>query len=74
MCQPEGFVDKMKMKPDHVCLLRKSIYGLKQSPRQWNKKFDSCMLDLGFLRSKYDTCLYLKKSEECSIVCAAICG
>ncbi|CAM8957513.1 unnamed protein product [Rhodiola kirilowii] len=27
MCQPEGFVDKTK--PNHVCLLRKSIYGLK---------------------------------------------
>ncbi|CAM8876419.1 unnamed protein product [Rhodiola kirilowii] len=62
MCQLEGFVDKMK--PDHVCLLRKSIYGLKQSPRQWNKKFDSCMLDLGFLRSKYDTCLYLKRVKN----------
>ncbi|CAM8930881.1 unnamed protein product [Rhodiola kirilowii] len=65
MCQPEGFVDKMK--PDHVCLLRKSIYGLKQSPRQWNKKFDSCMLDLGFLRSKYDTCLYLKRVKNATL-------
>ncbi|CAM8880287.1 unnamed protein product [Rhodiola kirilowii] len=62
MCQPEGFVDKTKL--DHVCLLRKSIYGLKQSPRQWNKKFDSCMLDLGFIRSNYDTRLYLKRVKN----------
>lgn len=58
MKQPEGFVDKSK--PDHVCLLKKSIYGLKQSPRQWNLKFDECMKNLGFLRSNYDYCLYFK--------------
>ncbi|CAM8880666.1 unnamed protein product [Rhodiola kirilowii] len=62
MCQPEGFVDKTK--PNHVCLLRKFIYGLKQSPRQWNKNFDSCMLDLGLVRNKYDTCLYLKRVKN----------
>ncbi|CAM8887559.1 unnamed protein product [Rhodiola kirilowii] len=49
--------------PDYVCLLRKSIYGLKQSPRQWNIKFNECMISLGFARSKYDTCLYLKKPK-----------
>ncbi|KAK4404213.1 Retrovirus-related Pol polyprotein from transposon TNT 1-94 [Sesamum angolense] len=31
MQQPAGFVDKSK--PDYVCLLKKSLYGLKQSPR-----------------------------------------
>ncbi|CAM8900799.1 unnamed protein product [Rhodiola kirilowii] len=58
MNQPIGFVDKTS--PDSVCLLNKSIYGLKQSPRQWNRKFDACMLSLEFTRSKYDTCMYMK--------------
>lgn len=31
--QPPGFIDKTK--PDHICLLRKSLYGLWQAPCAW---------------------------------------
>ncbi|GKF88183.1 reverse transcriptase, partial [Tanacetum coccineum] len=34
MSQPEGFNNS---KRDQVCLLKKSLYGLKQSLRQWYK-------------------------------------
>ena len=33
MKQPPGFTDRNF--PDHVCLLHKSIYGLRQAPRTW---------------------------------------
>jgi len=40
--QTEGFV--VPIKEDHVCHMKKSLYGLKQSPRQWYKRFDSFMV------------------------------
>lgn len=36
MKQPEGFQSN---NPGMVCKLKKSLYGLKQSPRCWNQKF-----------------------------------
>nr|GEW57374.1 retrotransposon protein, putative, Ty1-copia subclass [Tanacetum cinerariifolium] len=37
MEQPEGFVNPKY--PNRVCKLKRSIYGLKQASRQWNKLF-----------------------------------
>lgn len=65
MAQPEGFVDKKF--PDKVCLLKKSLYGLKQSPRQWYKRFDTFITSLGFSRSNYDSCFYFKFDGETPI-------
>lgn len=62
MEQPEGFVDKRF--PDKVCRLKKSLYGLKQSPRQWNKRFDDFVRAQGYTRSEYDSCVYFKQSDK----------
>lgn len=61
MVQPTGYINPTH--PDHVCLLKKSLYGLKQSPRQWYKKFDSFVLGIGFIRSQYDNCFYFILSD-----------
>jgi hypothetical protein len=46
MAQPKGFAVKEK---EHMgCNLRKSIYGLKQTSRQWYLKFDETIRSFGF--------------------------
>jgi len=58
MEQPPGFA--VKNRSDMVCKLNKSLYGLKQSPRQWYKRFDSFITSVGFHRSNFDSCVYVK--------------
>ncbi|KAG8482771.1 hypothetical protein CXB51_024179 [Gossypium anomalum] len=64
--QPEGFT--VSEKEDYVCLLKKSLYGLKQSPRQWYNRFDSFMTSHDFKRSTFDSCVYFKKNSDSSFV------
>jgi hypothetical protein len=52
MEQLEGFVQNRNKK--FVCSLQKSLYGLRQSPRKWYKKFDSFMVRQNYTRSEYD--------------------
>jgi hypothetical protein len=61
MKQLEGFAVKEK---ELVCKMKNSMYGLKQSPRMWYKKFDTYMMGLGFIRSKYDHCMYFKLIDD----------
>ncbi|GJW93314.1 retrotransposon protein, putative, ty1-copia subclass [Tanacetum coccineum] len=49
MVQPEGFVDPNH--PGKVCKLQRSIYGLKQSSRSWNKRFDEEIKKFGFAQN-----------------------
>ena len=51
-----------------VCLLQKSLYGLKQSPRQWYKRFDSYVRSIGLFRCEYDSCVYIKSLKNGSRV------
>ena len=59
MKQPEGF--SVKGKKELVCNLKKSLYGLKQSPRMWYQKFDTCIQGLGFVRRNVDHYVYYKQ-------------
>nr|AAO52668.1 putative gag-pol polyprotein [Aster yellows phytoplasma] len=54
MNQPEG----SHQEPNKVCRLRKSIYGLKQASRVWNKKLHSCLTKIGLAQSNFDSCVY----------------
>ena len=67
MHQAEG---QVKPGEEHlVCKLQKSIYGLKQSPRCWNKKVHACLTANGFTATKSDPALYIKgKGNEKTIL------
>lgn len=63
MRQPPGF-EHPGAKKSMVCKLKRSIYGLKQSPRQWNKVLDGYLRDHGFEPSLCEPCVYIRKSED----------
>ena len=44
-----------------VCKLQKSLYKLKQSLRQWYKRFDKFIISCAYTRSLYDPCVYFHK-------------
>ncbi len=53
---PKGF--SILGMENHVRLLKKSLYGLKQLPRQWYKRFDTFMVCNGFICSSYNSVVY----------------
>lgn len=55
MKQPPGYKDPQF--PSHVCQLKKAIYGLKQSSRQWFTTLTDSLLHLGFQFSQADPSL-----------------
>ena len=57
MHQPLGFRDPTH--PDHLCLLQKSLYGLKQSPRAWYQRFADFVTTIGFVNSISDSSLII---------------
>ena len=66
MRQPEGFVTKGQ---EHfVCKLKRSIYGLKQSPCCWNSALDCQLKAMGFAQTTSDPCLYVSTEGEMFVI------
>jgi len=58
--QPEGFDDGS----GRVCQLKRSLCGLKQAPRYWNKRFISFMEKAGLKNGAADPCLFYRTHED----------
>ncbi|GKA29249.1 zinc finger, CCHC-type containing protein [Tanacetum coccineum] len=61
MNQPQGFI--MHGNENKVCKLIKSLYELKQSPKQWHQKFDEIVLSNGYLLNQANKFVYSKFDE-----------
>lgn len=60
MRQPRGYEQ-----PGHwACLLLKSLYGLKQSGREWNEVFNQFLVAFGFKPLKSDPCVYILQKGD----------
>nr|CAD1821673.1 unnamed protein product [Ananas comosus var. bracteatus] len=59
--QPPGFVAQREL--GRVCRLRKSLYGLKQSPRAWFGRFSEVVQEFGMKKSKCDHSVFYRHSE-----------
>jgi Reverse transcriptase (RNA-dependent DNA polymerase) len=60
MTQPVGFEDPSNARK--VCKLQRSIFGLKQVSRSWNKHFDKEVKKLSFIQCEEEPCIYKKFS------------
>lgn len=56
MDAPPGFGEKLGTK---VCKLKKSLYGLKQSPRAWFDKFTQFIKSQGYSQGQGDHMMFL---------------
>nr|KYP48424.1 Retrovirus-related Pol polyprotein from transposon TNT 1-94 [Cajanus cajan] len=61
MALPQGL---LTFKPNQVCLLKKTLYGLKQASRQWFNTISHALQVLGYSQSQADNTLYTKKTEK----------
>ena len=65
MQRPPSYVDSQF--PSHVCRLHKSLYSLKQAPRDQFDRFTSQLLHLGFVASLADSSLLIYHSHHTTI-------
>ena len=65
MDQPEGYSNGLETDKWE---LKKTLYGLKQSPREWNEEIHKFMISEDFVQSKCDPCLYHKRTDKYQII------
>jgi hypothetical protein len=70
MALPDGYGELLReLNPQYKCLqLDKSIYGLKQSPRNWYHVLDAFLRSLGFQRSPCDHSVYSRNDSRKLII------
>ena len=66
--QPQGFEELGPMGVMLVCRMLKSLYGLRQASRNWNKVIDRWLRKFGFTPSAADPCVYVLADDKNGIL------
>lgn len=67
--QPQGHI---RGKPGDVWLLLKSLYGLVQAGRNWNKHLDQFLKGLGFKAVGHEPCIYWKSTKTNNLLILSV--
>ena len=68
MEQPEGYEVRSHTDKKLVCKLERSLYGLKQSGRNWNKLLHDHLTQNEFLQNQADHCVYTREREHEKVI------
>ena len=58
--------------PGKVFKLKSALYGLAESPRLWYETFYKLIMEIGYLQSEIEPCLFYKISPDGTLVCMLI--
>jgi molybdopterin-guanine dinucleotide biosynthesis protein A len=68
MRQPPGFVNATKDGEPFVCLLHRSLYGLKQAAYNWNQTITEFFIEMGFQASSQDLCVFTRTQGRAATI------
>jgi hypothetical protein len=64
--KPQGF--EVHSRDTHVCILKKTLYGLKKAPRSWYARINNYLIILGFSKSHVDPNIYYKVVNNAHVI------
>ena len=67
MKQPPGYVAQGETR---VCKLKKTIYGLKQSPRAWFNKFNKVAMQFDFQMCNFEHLIFIRQRSTGYVILA----
>jgi hypothetical protein len=70
--QPAGYEDPQHPAKDWVLLLKKGLYGLKQSNRLWSNNVKKKLLSIGFRQSDADEAVFIREDEKGGTLIVAV--
>ena len=61
---PDGLDVSQRFRDEKVCKLQKALYGLRISPKRWNRKFTEEVSKLGLKSMRNEPCLFIWRDKS----------